>query len=411
MSALVSLLKKDLMRFPFHKTCIRLLLLPFCLTWFFAAPKALSQERIHTIRPPITPDGKPVEVQVGIQFLSIYAIDSRSESFDADLYFWANWKDPRGAKLLTPEPIDHDIISREAAWGGEQKLWNPYLEMNTSSLASQEREVITIYKNGKVQYGTRIVGQFRPPEGTMNFRMFPFDSHRLQVEASSFVYNSSEVVFRPDQELIEGNKMSSVAERVRMQEWKIKECNLIKQDESFIGDNADETFSVLKFELYVVRKSSYYILRWIVPLLLILCLAWLALFTPVGRLDVQASTVSAAFLSLVALNFVVATDLPHCEYLTLFDHGLVIAYIAVLIIGIIVFRVSQLPEDVGTKLFARSRRTMPLAILIMNGAGAYLFQTKAPDRLTITCDAVIFLIWAAYIAIPFFGHLKDKRKH
>jgi hypothetical protein len=245
----------------------------------------------------------------------------------------------------------------------------------------------------------------------MNFRMFPFDSHRLQVEASSFVYNSSEVVFRPDQELMGGKMMSSVAERVRMQEWKIKECNLIKQDESFIGDNADEAFSVLKFELYVVRKSSYYILRWIIPLLLILSLAWLALFTPVERLEVQASTVSAAFLSLVALNFVVATDLPHCEYLTLFDHGLVIAYIAVLIIGIIVFRVSQLPEDVGTKLFVRSRQTMPLAILIMNGAGAYLFQAKAADRLTITIDAVIFLIWAAYIGVPFFGHCKTKRKH
>jgi hypothetical protein len=53
---------------------------------------------------------------------------------------------------------------------------------------------------------------------------------------------------------------------------------------------------------------------------------------------------------------------------------------------------------------------MPFAILIMNGAGAYLFQAKAPDRLTITCDAVIFLIWAAYIGAPFFGHLNSKRK-
>jgi len=399
------------MRFPNHKGCIRYLLLPFCLTLLFATPKAFSQERIHTIRPPITPDGKPVEIKVGIQFLSIYAIDSRSESFDADLYFWANWKDPRAPKLLQPEPIDHDIISPEAAWGGDQKIWNPYLEMNTSSLASQEREVITIHKDGKVEYGTRIVGQYRPPEGTMNFRMFPFDSHRLQVEVSSFVYNSKEVVFRPDDELVISNKISSVAEKVRMQEWKIKECNLIKQDETFIGDNEDENFSVLRFELYVVRKSSYYILRWIVPLLLILCLAWLALFTPAGRLDVQASTVSAAFLSLVALNFVVTTDLPHCEYLTLFDHGLVIAYIAVLIIGIIVFRVSQLPEDVGTKLFARARRTMPSAIIIINTVGAYLFHSKAPDRLTITCDAVIFLIWAAYIGTPFFEHLKASRKH
>lgn len=351
---------------------------------------------------------KPLEVRTGIQLLNIYSIDSRTESFEADLYLWASWQDPR-AKEVFALPKDGNLtVSRETAWGGDQKLWNPYLELNTSSLASQDREVVTLYQSGKVEYGTRIVGQFKPPEGTMNFRMFPFDSHRLRIEVSSFVYMSSELIFRPDKELLLPEQLRSIYDKVHMQEWKIKGCRVVNQTESFTGTDSDETFSVIGFELDVIRKSSYYILRWVVPLALILILAWLALFTPASRLDVQASTVSAAFLSLVALNFVIASDLPHCEYLTLFDHGLVIAYIAVLLIAIIIVGAAQLPESAAQQLFHRARISLPILVGLLNLCGAILFSRETPDRTTIWIDITFFLAWSAFVAMPLIFHRQNK---
>jgi len=151
---------------------------------------------------PAPPSG-PLEIRVGVQILNIYSIDSRTESFDADLYFWASWQDPKALQVFEKTAVSELVVSRETAWGGDQKLWNPYLELNTSSLASQDREVLTLFPSGKVEYGTRLVGQFKPPDGAMNFRMFPFDEHHLRIEASSFVYKSAEVIFRPDKELIE----------------------------------------------------------------------------------------------------------------------------------------------------------------------------------------------------------------
>jgi len=353
----------------------------------------------------------PLEIQAGIQLLNIYSIDSRTESFDADLYFWAFWQDPRAKEAFAFSGKGNLIVSRETAWSADQKVWNPYLELNTSSLASQDREVLTIFPSGRVEYGSRIVGQFKPPEGTMNFRMFPFDSHHLRIEISSFVYKSSEVLFRPDKEVILPGQLQSTYEKVHMQEWKIKGCRVISQAETFTGTDTDEVFSVLSFELDVIRKSSYYILRWVVPLILILALAWLSLFTPASRLDVQASTVSAAFLSLVALNFVIATDLPHCEYLTLFDHGLVIAYIAVLIIAIIIVVGAQMPEALTQKLFHRARISMPIFVILLNFVGAILFHREIPDRVTIWADFGIFLIWTIFVSWPLVFTLKSAKNN
>jgi len=343
---------------------------------------------------------KPLEVKAGIQLLNIYSIDSRSESFEADLYFWASWQDPRAKEVFALPREGNVTVSRETAWGADQKLWNPYLELNTSALASQDREVVTIYPTGMVEYGARIVGQFKPPEGTMNFRMFPFDSHHLRIEVSSFVYRSDEIIFRPDSQLAQPEQLLSIYEKVHMQEWKIKGCRVVKQTEVFTGTDSDAVYSVIGFELDVVRKSAYYILRCVVPLALILILAWLALFTPVGRLDVQASTVSAAFLSLVALNFVIASDLPHCEYLTLFDHGLVVAYIAVLLIAIIIFGGAQIPESEAKQLFFRARISLPVLIGLLNLCGAILFSNEIPDRITIWIDFGIFTLWAVFVAKP-----------
>lgn len=347
-----------------------------------------------------------MKVYSGIQFNGIHSIDSRTESFQADLYFWANWQDPRGLQLFTKKPADTVSLPMEAVWGSSPSLWNPSIELNTSEMTTNGRETINVHLNGDVGYESRIVGTFHPPEGTLNFRLFPFDSHWLVVEVSSFDYKSQKVVFLPHKTYAEGAAQYKIIEKVKMQEWNVRDIQIKSNSQSFVGDDGDEDFSVLSFQVLVERKPAYYVFRWMVPLLLILILAWLALFTPADKLEVQASTVSAAFLSLVALNFVVAGDLPHCDYLTLFDHALVTAYIAVLIIGIIIFRACQVSKTNGERLFKTVRRSIPVVFLAVNMLGSVLFYLKSPDRNVIAADTLIFLAWVLYIAVPHFRNTR-----
>ena len=351
---------------------------------------------------PVPPSGGPIEVRSGIQFNGIHSIDSRTESFQADLYFWANWQDPKGLLLFARKPGDTVSLPMETVWGATPLLWNPSIELNTSDMTTNGRETINVHLDGDVGYEARMVGTFHPPEGTLNFRLFPFDAHWLVIEVSSFDYKSDKVLFLPHKPLMEEGGKHKIIERVKMQEWNIRDVRVESETQAFVGDKDDEDFSVLTFKVLVERKPAYYVFRWMVPLLLILVLAWLALFTPADKLEVQASTVSAAFLSLVALNFVVAGDLPHCDYLTLFDHALVTAYIAVLIIGIVIFRACQVSKTNAERLFVRVRRTIPAVFISVNALGSFLFYLKSPDRNVIASDTLIFLAWVIFIAVPHF---------
>ena len=374
---------------------------------FIAAP--LPSAHATLMEPPLTPvpaSGGPIEVRSGIQFNGIHSIDSRTESFQADLYLWANWQDPRGLLLFSKKPVDTVSLPKDAVWGSEPILWNPSIELNTTDVNTSGRETINVHLDGDVGYEARLVGTFHPPEGTMNFRLFPFDSHWLAIVISSFDYNSEKVVFLPFKPLIEDGGKNKIVEKVRMQEWTVGDIEVITSNEVFVGDQKDEGFSVLTYKVLVSRKPAYYVFRWMLPLLLILVLAWLSLFSPVDKLEVQSSTVSAAFLSLVALNFVVAGDLPHCDYLTLFDHSLVTAYIAVLIIGIVIFRACQVSKADGDRLFKAARRSVPLTFLAVNLLGSFLFYIKSPDRNVIAADILIFVAWFLYIAVPHFRTIR-----
>lgn len=372
-------------------------------SWLLSS--AASSAPLLEIRPPYPEDGGPVKIYSGIQLNSVHAIDSRTESFEADLYFWAYWTDPQGHRLFPKEPAEDVILTRDVVWGSSPLLWNPNLELNTSALTNSDREIINIHKDGDIGYETRLVGRFHPPEGTLNFRLFPFDSHWLTVEIASFVHKSDKVVFLPHPPYLEKEGLRKITDKVQMQEWVIKDIRYETTEQSWVGDSKEEVFSVLSYKLLVQRKPAYYVFRWMVPLLLILVLAWLSLFTPADKLEVQASTVSAAFLSLVALNFVVAGDLPHCEYLTLFDHALVTAYIAVLIVGIVIFRACQVPKDEGGRLFKSVRRSIPAAFLAVNSLGTCLFWLNSPDRNVIASDTVIFVIWLLFMAVPHFRRM------
>lgn len=390
-------------RYSFAQTSTHIFALAGLFTFYCSQ---LTAATLEEPRLPFPSSGGPVKVYSGIQFNGIHSIDSRTESFQADLYFWANWQDPRGLQLFTKKPADTVSLPMEAVWGSSPSLWNPSIELNTSEMTTNGRETINVHLNGDVGYESRIVGTFHPPEGTLNFRLFPFDSHWLVVEVSSFDYKSQKVVFLPHKTYAEGAAQYKIIEKVKMQEWNVRDIQIKSNSQSFVGDDGDEDFSVLSFQVLVERKPAYYVFRWMVPLLLILILAWLALFTPADKLEVQASTVSAAFLSLVALNFVVAGDLPHCDYLTLFDHALVTAYIAVLIIGIIIFRACQVSKTNGERLFKTVRRSIPVVFLAVNMLGSVLFYLKSPDRNVIAADTLIFLAWVLYIAVPHFRNTR-----
>ena len=67
------------------------------------------------------------------------------------------------------------------------------------------------------------------------------------------------------------------------------------------------------------------------PVFLILCVAWYVLWIPTEKYEARLNTSIIALLALIAYNFVFQDDIPKLEYLTDMDWFILLSYIFCLI--------------------------------------------------------------------------------
>ena len=77
----------------------------------------------------------------------------------------------------------------------------------------------------------------------------------------------------------------------------------------------------------IKRNSAHYLFKIIVPVFLILCVAWSVLWIPTFKLDARLTTSIVALLALIAYNFVFEGDIPKLDYLTDLDKFILLSYI------------------------------------------------------------------------------------
>ena len=83
----------------------------------------------------------------------------------------------------------------------------------------------------------------------------------------------------------------------------------------------------ITLEFGIERKSGYYIAKIILPILLILIICWSAVWIDPKEIESRLTIKIVCLLSLIAYNFVIDSDLPKLEYLTIMDYIILISYI------------------------------------------------------------------------------------
>ena len=83
----------------------------------------------------------------------------------------------------------------------------------------------------------------------------------------------------------------------------------------------------VELTLTIERKSSYYIFKVILPILLILMICWSAVWIDPKEIESRLTITIVCLLSLIAYNFVIDSDMPKLEYLTIMDYIILISYI------------------------------------------------------------------------------------
>ena len=203
-----------------------------------------------------------------------------------------------------------------------------------------------------------------------DFSKFPFDKQKLHIK-----YHNDDLVLQNLAEdtlfLITPNtdvfaNLDYYMDSNFLQEWKVKNIQVYSEYEI---SQKNFFFDTLNVVIEVKRNSLYYIYKIILPVLLILSVAWCVLWIPTDEIESRLTTSIVALLSLIAYNFVFQDVIPKLDILTSLDKFILLSYI---FCAIPIFTTIFLSRFVERKRKLASIRNRRIRIF---GGAIYIFAT------------------------------------
>jgi len=230
-------------------------------------------------------------VLVGMCVNRIYEFSVRDQSFEAEFYLWLKW---RGT--YSPEKFEF---------------------VNGKNI-ERSYEVIEEDINGYKYLSVKIKGTFITP---MNVSKYPKDKHILSITIEDNYWNETRLQYQIDT-LNTGMRNSE-----SYNEWRLRFLMPVIKSNSFPVTN--ERFSSYSFQIEAVRSISPFIVKILVPILLVVFMSMLTFFIPPNELEVQVGLGGTALLTIIALNFTISDQIPDVAYLTKADILIIGSYIIV----------------------------------------------------------------------------------
>lgn len=261
---------------------------------------------------------EPTKVFIGLHVVDLRSVDVRSQSFTADFYVWLRFDatgmdDARLAQVLALEPVNGKFESKEIV---DEKL------------VGAEKYVCY-----------RVNGTFF---FVPDLKKYPFDEQTLPIMLESTSLEVDEVVFVDDRQSYE----TSGTPEAR---WGLSPT-LAVPDYFFLrvqrrvfegayptnfGDpskhKAGTRYTRFAIEATFEREYWSYAFKILIPLLIILAMAYLVFFLPPDQIDTAASVAMTALLSCMAYNVAVTQNMPEIGYLVLSDKFFIATYVLLLL--------------------------------------------------------------------------------
>jgi hypothetical protein len=292
------------------KTKVILLFL-WGITLYFDPTSVLSQDTssdAHIIPKILTRmrpdhDGKPVQVEVGIFIIDVINVDEVTESFEADFLLNLKWQDPRlSANALGLSLEDYRLSLSD--------IWHPSIHpINQRDLTKEQDRDVDIDPEGTVRFSERIYGEFSSP---LELDEFPFDVQHLKIQLASFEYSPEDVIF-----IMDSAKTGRVDD-ILVGGWDIIKNSSDVDVNTMSGVAGAHTRLV--HTIVISRHVGYYVWKFIVPLCLIILMAWSVFWLdPKIFVVSQIGVATASVFALIAFLLSLRQMLPRVSYLTRAD--------------------------------------------------------------------------------------------
>ncbi len=284
---------------------------------------AVSSESAE-VRPPIS---SPVKVYVNIFIIDVDEINSASQSFDANVYIQYRWRDQRlahsGSQSIV-RPLD--------------EIWNPEIQViNQQKLWLTFRDIVKIDPDGEVLYRQRAWGSFSQP---FKLHDFPFDRQVFSIQLAAIDNTRGEVEL-----VLDTKEESGISQELSVADWKVLSWKA--EPKAYKPTPTMNAIPGFAFSFEAGRKSGYFIIKVIIPLILIVAMSWVVFWIDPMESGTQISVAITTMLTLIAYRFAIDADLPKISYLTRLDYFILISTILVY---------ASLIEVIVTSAFARGER-------------------------------------------------------
>ncbi len=248
-------------------------------------------------------------VTVGVFINDIQEIDLKQGSYQVDFYLWMRWRNP------DIDPADTiELINPFERWGTVTEMLFPQPE---------------VMPDGSFYQVIRYQGDFA---AKLPLHDYPFDEQELTIELEDQVQSTSTLAYVLDKDPL------TVDHEISVPGYVIGTPTIEVVTDPYLttfGDvrlAAPEPYSRIIVTIPVSRPWKTSIVSTILPILLVVVVAVLVFLLHPKYVEPRVGMAITALLTLVALEFTTAADLPYVEYLIMLDLLYLVSFVYVLVV-------------------------------------------------------------------------------
>ena len=190
-------------------------------------------------------------------------------------------------------------------------------------------------------------------QNDFNLQTFPFDTQTLKITYSSSKRLDKYEITNKDTSF---KNINNFVNNAKINGWDIIDYDLYNTIEK---DEREDFISKVNIEIQIQRQHGYYVYKVLIPILLILMVCWSVVWVDPKELESRLTITIVCLLSLIAYNFVIDSELPKLEYLTVMDWIILVSYFYATIpnfISIISFKLYKKNRRLSDKIELYSKR-------------------------------------------------------
>jgi len=253
-------------------------------------------------KPPIL-DNESITINISLFVIDIMDIRDISQTYEADVLFHYSWRDHRLSKDSIGRSLEHCELKLNEVWHPE------IVEVNIKNVSKFFGEIaVVVDENGNLNYRQRYVGEFIT---NLEYKDFPFDRQILKFTLAATGIDADNINFDIDKENI------TIRSNISIEGWAVSILKPLVSMEFIKTQN--RYVPILDFRLLADRDENYYIWKVIVPLCLIVLMAWAVFWINPEAIGPQIGLSTATIFTLIAYRFSLGQNLPKVSYFTRID--------------------------------------------------------------------------------------------